>query len=77
MIRTNNLWAPVVTQGRKPWINWTCVRCTRWAAKQAYLEGVNPEYHKEHLAIIKFMKVFVATQSITANEAEDSARSKT
>lgn len=64
MIRTNNLWAPVTTQGRKPWIIWTCVRSTRREAKHAYLEGLDPKYHKKHLARIKFIKVFVAEQGI-------------
>jgi hypothetical protein len=64
MIRTNNLWAPVVTAGRKPWIIWTCVRSTRKDAKAAYLEGFPEKYHKEHLARVKFVKVFVAANGI-------------
>jgi len=63
MICTNNLWAPIVTAGRKPWIIWHCVRSTRKDAKAAYLGGFPEKYHKEHLAQIKFIKVFVAAQS--------------
>ncbi len=64
MIRTNNLWAPVVTSSRKPRIIWFCVRATRHDAKRAYLEGLDPKYHEQHLARIKFIKVFVAEQGI-------------
>ena len=69
MIRTNNLWAPVTTRGRKPWILWTCVRSTRREAKQAYLEGIDEKHHEHHLARIKFMKVFVEAHDIKVGGA--------
>lgn len=61
MIKTHSLWAPLVTSGRKPWIAWTCVRSTRRDAKEAYLDGIAVIHHKEHLARVKFVKVYVAT----------------
>ena len=64
MIRTNNLWAPLVMSGRTPWIIWTCVRSTRRDAKAAYLEGFPASYHEQHLARIRFIRVYVAEQSI-------------
>ena len=64
MICKDNLWAPLVTAARKPWIVWTCVRSTRKDAKAAYLEDYPETSYKELLARVKFIRVFVTAHNI-------------
>lgn len=62
-ITARNLWAPIVSpQKGKDWIVWTCVRYTRREARNAYLEGINPNREKEHLARVRFAKVTIKEQ---------------
>lgn len=58
---TKNLWAPLVTGGRKPWIYWSCIRSTRRDAKEAFTLAIKGAYAHEWLAKTKFVKVSVAT----------------
>ena len=62
MTITKNLWAPLNTGGKKPWIIWQYISYTKRDSKAAYLKDIPLAYRAELLACVKFIKVFVAEQ---------------
>jgi len=58
-VKTDGLWAPIIHSKRTEWICWTCVRSTLRDARAAYLRDVPLEWHKDHLARVRFAKVSV------------------
>jgi len=54
------LWAPIIRSTRAESIVWSAIRLTRRAAREAYLEPIEPEFRDSHLLCVRFARVVVA-----------------
>jgi hypothetical protein len=62
--RPLSMWAAIITPKRGlPWINWMTVRGTRRAAKLAYLDGYDEEFHAHLLGGVRFARVLVTEEA--------------
>lgn len=61
--QTKNLWAPLIKAHRgKDWFCWTAVAATRTESKRLFLKDFQPEYYKNALRTVRFVRVTITEQ---------------
>ncbi len=56
---TTTAWAAVIQNPRTRWVAADTIAYTRREAKQKYLDGVSPEFHKRVLEGVSFVRVTI------------------